>query len=91
MAMRTHKKLTHYLLGTGDVHQELSPHPHAEVLKVPVDVDWADNKETLQSCRGRAALSHGCAMLAWARTQKTRALSSAEAELYGIDQEESKA
>ena len=39
---------------------------------------------TRQSCSGGAVLFHGCAVLTWARTQKTRALSSAEAELYAI-------
>ena len=83
-AMRRLKKLTRYLLGTSDVYQEFCPDPHAEILQVPVDSDWADDKTTRQSCSGGAVLFHGCAVLAWARTQKTRALSSAEAELYAI-------
>ena len=77
-AMRRLKKLTRYLL------QELCPDPHAETLQVPVDSDWADDKETRQSCRGGAVLFHGCAVLTWARTQKTRALPRVEAKLYGI-------
>ena len=76
--------LTRYLLGTGEVYQELSPDTHAEALKVPVDSDWADDKETRQRCSGGAVLFHGCAVLTWARTQVTRALSSVKAELYGI-------
>lgn len=84
IAMRRLKKLTRYLLGTSEVYQELCPDPHAETLQVPVDSDWADDRETRQSCSGGAVLFHGCAVLTWARTQKTRALSSAEAELYGI-------
>ena len=84
IAMRRLKKLTRYLLGTSEVYQELCPDPHAETLQVPVDSDWAGDRKTRQSCSGGAVLFHGCAVLTWARTQKTRALSSAEAELYGI-------
>ena len=83
-AMRRLKKLTRYLLGTSDVNQELIPNQQAEVLQIPVDSDWVDCKETRQSCSGEAVLFHGCAVLTWARTQKTRALSSAEAKLYAI-------
>ena len=50
-----------------------------------LDSDRADDKETRQSCSGGAVLFHGCAVLTRTRTQKTRTLSSAEAELYGID------
>ena len=82
--MRRLKKLTRYLLGTSDVYQEFCPDPHAEMLQVPVDSDWADDKATRQSCSGGAILFHNCAVLTWVRTQKTRALSSAEAELYAI-------
>ena len=53
------------------VYQELCPVPHAETLKVPVESDWADDKETRQRCRGGAVLFHGCAVLAWARTQRS--------------------
>ena len=53
-------------------------------MQEPVDSDWADDKETRQSCSGGAVLFHGCAVLTWARTKNTRALSSAEAELYAI-------
>ena len=72
------------VLGTDEVYQELCPDPHAETLKVPVDGDWADGKEPRQSCSGGAVLFCVCAVLTWARTQKTRALSSAGGELYGI-------
>ena len=84
IAMRRLKKLTRYLLGTSEVYQELCPSPHAETLQGPVDSDGADDKETRQSCSGGAVLFHGCAVLTWARTKKTRALSSAEAELYAM-------
>ena len=83
-AMRRLKELTCYLFGTSDVYQELCPDPHAQILQVLVDSDWADDKETRQSCSGGAVLSHGCAVLTWARTQKTRSLSSAETELNAI-------
>ena len=82
--VRRLKKLSLYSLGTGEVYQELCPDPHAETLEVPVHSDWADDKETRQNCGGGAVLFHGRAVLTWARTQKTRALPGAEAELYGI-------
>ena len=66
------------------MYQELCLDPHAEALQVPVDSDWADDIETRQSCSGGAFLFHGCAVLTWALTEKTRAVSRAEAELYGI-------
>ena len=55
-----------------------------KLCKCTVDSDWTDNRETRQSCSGGAVLFHGCAVLTWARTQKTRALLSALAQLYGI-------
>ena len=55
IAMRRLKKLTRYLLGTSEVYQELCPDPHAETLQVPVDSDWADDRETRQSCSGRSS------------------------------------
>ena len=55
-----------YLLGTSEVYQELCLDPRAEILQVPVDSDWADDKETRQSCSGGAVLFHGCAVLTWA-------------------------
>ena len=39
IAMRRLKKLTRYLLGTSEVHQELTPDQRAEALNVPVDSD----------------------------------------------------
>ena len=60
IAMRRLKKLTRSLLGTSDVCQEFCPDPHAEILQVPVDSDWADDKDTRQSCSGGAVLFHGC-------------------------------
>ena len=78
------KKLTRNMLGTCEVFQDLCPDPPAETLQVPVDSDWADDKKTRQNCKGGTVLFHGCAVLTWARTQKTRALSSAEAELYAM-------
>ena len=78
-------KLTRYLLGRDEVYQELCPDPLAETLKVPADSDWADDQEPRQSCSGGEVLFYVCAvLLTWARTQKTRALSSAEAELHSI-------
>ena len=57
-----------------EVYQELCLGPRAENLQVHVDSGWADDKETRQNCSGGAVLFHGCALMTWARTHKTRAL-----------------
>ena len=74
IAVRRLEQLTRYLLGTGEVYQELCLDPHAEALNVPVDSNWAHDTEIRQSCSGGAVLFHGCGVLTWARTQTTRAL-----------------
>ena len=46
------KKLNRYMLGTRNLYQGFFPDPHAEILQVAVDSDWADDKETCQVCSG---------------------------------------
>ena len=48
------------------------------------DSDFAGNKETRKSTSGGMILMGGHFVKSWAKTQSTVALSSAEAELYGI-------
>ena len=83
-AFRRLKKLARYLMGTRDVYLELVPDQNAEALETFTDSDWADDKDTRKSVSGGAIQMHGCSVLTYARTQKTPALSSAEAELYAI-------
>ena len=49
------RRLTGDLLGTSEVYQELCPDPHAETLQVPVDSDWADDKETPPKLQWRSS------------------------------------
>ena len=50
-----------------------------KTLQVPVDSDWADDRETRQSCSGGAVLFH-----VGAHAEDESFFSSVEAELYGI-------
>ena len=81
IAMRRLKKLTRYLLGTSEVYQELCPDPHAEMLQVPVDSDWA---EELVKAAVEEQFSFTDVQCSRGHEHKRRELSSAEAELYGI-------
>ncbi|CAK0870998.1 unnamed protein product [Prorocentrum cordatum] len=83
-APRKLEKLARYPLGTRDVCPELVPNQDAETLETFTDSDWADDKDTRKSVSCGAIQMHGCSALTYARTQKTPALSSAEAELYAI-------
>ena len=53
-----------------------------EDLRVFTDSDWAGCKLTRKSTSGGAVLVGGVCVKSWSKTQKVRALSSAEAELY---------
>jgi hypothetical protein len=81
---RALKKLVRYLLGTKEVYQLLVPRDGAETLVMYTDSDWADDKDDRKSVSGGALMMYGCTILSYTRTQKTPALSSAEAELYAI-------
>ena len=78
------KKLARYLLGTREVYQLMVPRDGSDSLQTYTDSDWADDPDTRKSISGGTVMMFGCAVLARARTQKTPALSSAEAELYAI-------
>ena len=53
------------VLGTDEVYQELCPDPKAETLKVPVDSDCADDKETRKSCSGEDSFSMDAQCSLW--------------------------
>ena len=53
------------------------------VVDVHVDSDWASGRER-KSTSGGVAMVDGVAIKHWSRTQKSRALSVAEAEYYAI-------
>eukprot|EP00811_Abedinium_folium_P002124 NODE_11947_length_1256_cov_2.597874.p2 GENE.NODE_11947_length_1256_cov_2.597874~~NODE_11947_length_1256_cov_2.597874.p2 ORF type:complete len:146 (+),score=32.61 NODE_11947_length_1256_cov_2.597874:387-824(+) len=56
----------------------------AEALAIYVDADWSDKWTDTRSTSGGAIRYYGCTLLTWARRQATRALSSAESELYEL-------
>ena len=76
------KKLVRYLLGTKEVFQLLVPKAGSKLLEAFTDSDWADDKDDRRSTSGGIITMHGAMVASWARTQKTPALSSTEAELY---------
>ena len=75
-AMRRLKQLTRYLLGTSDVCHELSSDPRWELLRVPVDSDWVDDKvrDAVKEQYSSALVqcSHGAQNVADASTFKSR-------------------
>jgi hypothetical protein len=68
------------------VYQILIPDtdPEKRGIRIAVDSDWADDRITRESCSGGILYYAEAPLLSWARTQASIALSSAEAELYGI-------
>ena len=60
------------------------PRDGSDSLQTYTNSDWADDPDTRKSISGGTVMMFGCAVLTWARTQRTPALSSAEAELYAI-------
>ncbi len=53
-------------------------------LGVHVDSDWAGGGADRKSTSGGMAMLEGAGVKHWSRTQKTRAMSSGEAEYYGL-------
>ena len=58
-------------------------HP-IEEISIYTDTDWAGCKKTRRSTTGGCVMIGECVIKSWSQTQATIALSSAEAELYGI-------
>ena len=54
------------------------------IIECYVDSDWAGKLANRKSTSGGALVVGGACLKSWSRTQKTRALSSAEAEYYAI-------
>ena len=55
-----------------------------EVIEAYVDSDWAGRLANRKSTSGGALVVGGGCLKTWSRTQKSRALSSAEAEYYAL-------
>jgi hypothetical protein len=86
------KHLLRYLRGTADFGLVLKPsHVLPESydivmeLCVQTDTDWAGDLDTRKSTTGVTMSWNGCNLMTLSRTQQTLALSSGEAELYGLN------
>ena len=61
-----------------------APKENNTLLDIYTDSDWAGCKRTRRSTTGGCALFNGCLVKSWSTTQALIALSSGEAELYGV-------
>ena len=61
-----------------------APKEKRALLEIYTDSDWAGCKRTRRSTTGGCALFNGCLVKSWSTTQALIALSSGEAELYGV-------
>ena len=76
--MRRLKDFARYFFGAGGVCLD------AEALKAPVDSDSVDDKKFVRGAVEEQYSFTDATVLKWARTQKTKGLSSAEAQLWRI-------
>ena len=80
------KRLVRYLVGAEKVvwrFKEFEEERKRWRLDVHVDSDWAKGADR-KSTSGGMAMLEGAGVKHWSRTQKTRALSSGEAEYYAL-------
>ena len=80
------KRVVRYLVGAEEVvwtYGEMQEDGADAVIDVYVDSDWAGGADRKSTSGGVVVLS-GAAIKHWSRTQKSRALSSTEAEYYAI-------
>ena len=54
------------------------------MLDVHVESEWAGGGADRKSTSGGMAMVEGVGIKHWSRTQRTRAISSGEAEFYGL-------
>ena len=79
------KKATRYLVGAKRLIWEMrGDGGDEEVIEAYVDSDWAGKLADRKSTSGGALVVGGGCVKTWSRTQKSRALSSAEAEYYAL-------
>ena len=81
------KRACRYLVGAEKLVWKMGELDDEEVDKTMIDVwvdsDWAGGKDR-KSTSGGMIVVGGVALKTWSRTQKTIALSSGEAEFYGM-------
>ena len=77
--------MTRYLVGSRrlvwKMSDDMSEHEGIECF---VDSDWGGRLAARKSTSGGALVVGGCCLKSWSRTQKSLAMSSAEAEYYAI-------
>ena len=78
------KRLGRYLVGKPRVVQYYNNQHSSRYLDCYVDTDWAGCTRTRRSTSGGGIRLGGHTVKTWATTQATVALSSAEAEYYGL-------
>ena len=82
--MRLLKRLGRYLIGAPRAIQNFVWQDRPKQFDTYVDSDWAGCKASCRSTSGGAVLHGWHVIKAWATTQATVAMSSAEAELYSL-------
>ena len=84
-AWKALKKLCRYVKGQPTVKQVVPfGSENGRVLEVFVDADWAGFATTRKSTNGGAVMWNGTCLKTWSTTQTMIALSSGEAEYYGL-------
>jgi len=78
------KRLGRYLVGCPRVVARFDAQAKAKLLECWVDTDWAGCVRTRRSTSGGGIKFGGHTFKTWASTQSTVALSSGEAEYYGL-------
>ena len=76
-------RLARYLVGTQKLALRFDHQEYGGIVRIPVDSDWAGSEE---HCSTHAGLEfHGEHLVdSWVASDQVRALSSGEADLYGI-------
>ena len=86
--MRKIKRVVRYFVGAEKVvwkYEEFEGEEGRKLrLDVHIDSDWAGGGADRKSTSGGMAMLGGAAVKHWSRTQKTRAMSSGEAEYYAL-------
>ena len=82
--MKDMKRLGRYMIGKGRVQVRFERQDKCNVIDIWTDTDYAGCTETRKSTSGGLALLGRHMVKGWANTQSVIALSSREAEFYGL-------
>ena len=78
------KRAVRYMIGAKRLVWHMDDREEEMALDVFADSDWAGCKSSRKSTSGGMIVVGGTVVKSWSRTQKTRALSSGEAEFYAL-------